>query len=64
MTNALRKPTSISETRFSHFLRAAPASEKARVLGLAMKQATTEQRTIVSAAYAMNGAAKTAFKKG
>lgn len=38
---------SLSETRFAHFVRAAPAAERQRVFVRAMKVATEEQRKII-----------------
>ncbi|MFZ7319706.1 hypothetical protein [Comamonas jiangduensis] len=39
----------LSETRFAHFVRSAPDSERKRVFVRAIKEATEDQRKVVAA---------------
>ena len=47
MKHEASRVLSVSETRFSHYGRAAPAAERQRVFVRAMKVATEEQRKII-----------------
>lgn len=42
------KTVVVSETRFAHFVRAAPAAERQRVFVKAMKTASEQQRRVVA----------------
>lgn len=41
--------TAVSETRFAHFVRSAPASERQRVFVRAIKEASADQRKVIDA---------------